>query len=460
MQKGKWISGEDRIDGRFFGRAQIEEELGRVKEGDSFDYAKLRRALANLNANPDLQIDVSLSATNLLNTVAGGSKHVAMEITARESLPLHGMIEVNNFGMDVEEWQVAMSLQYMNLWDKKHVLTLSGSTSVGAELMSIAGSYMAPHKWWRGGNTTLYGGLSRLDVNGIVPRLDLEGSGWFAGLQHSEYLTDQDDDHLWAVSAGILWRYMEDRYTAYGSIRLNERDISIMPLSLALSYTGRRDFSGWWENNLGGRNFMTLQGVYNVASAGDDMADMWTDADEHYWILRAQLSRLQPLPWTWMPFTKESGAYGYESQWMLFLKLEGQYTSNVLIPVEKLSLGGYNAMRGYRTRGYIGDYGVYGTAELRTPILINGIWSWFGDDDRKFVFDRFQALCFLDYGWTSFNDLPAGYDSSEFLFSAGVGFRAALSQYFQMRLDLAFPLKNAYGDDDNMELYFSVQAQF
>ena len=122
-----------------------------------------------------------------------------------------------------------------------------------------------------------------------------------------------------------------------------------------MSYTGKK------ADGLGGRNFATLQGVFNLASSGDDLEELWTGAEEHYWILRGQLARLQPL----------FGFYDEKSQkdlhqWMLFLKLEGQYTTENLIPTEKLSLGGYNTMRGYHARGYIGDYGLYGTTELRT----------------------------------------------------------------------------------------------
>jgi hemolysin activation/secretion protein len=67
----------------------------------------------------------------------------------------------------------------------------------------------------------------------------------------------------------------------------------------------------------------------------------------------------------------------------------------------------------------------------------------------------------MDYGWTAFNDLPSSYDDSEFIYSAGVGVRAALTKYLQFRCDVAFPLRDTdWAEDESMEFYISVQGQF
>ena len=439
-------------DGTWYSRDQILSRFKTVQEGETFDYGKLRTALFEANSHPDLTIDTSIDVRKPIEGEGDNrriSRYADVNLDVRESFPFHMVWEVNNYGMEeIEEWQTSLTMQYLNLTKHDDVLTVSPSMSFGAELMSVAASYMLPHHWWRGGNTTLYGGWSSMDVDKIVPRLDLEGVGWFVGLQHSEYLYD-DDRHLWALSAGALWRYIEDQYTALG-YKLNKRNASILPLSLALSYTGRK------ADGLGGRNFATVQGLLNVASAGDDLSDMWTDAEENYWILRCQLARLQPL-FGWFDENTKKDLH----QWMLFLKMEGQYTTDTLIPVEKLSMGGYNCMRGYRTRGYLGDYGFYGTAELRTPILVDACASLFGDRTDKNPIDRLQFLGFVDYGWTAFNDLPSGYDDNEFIFSAGVGARLSITKYTQLKCDIAFPLRDTdWAEDDSMEFYLSMQVQF
>ena len=447
--------GQNREDNGFwFSRDQIITRFDKISEGDTFDYGKLRSALFDANSHPDLTIDTSISVRKPIEG-EGAEKRVVryadLDLEVRESMPLHMVWEINNYGMEeVEEWQTSLTAQYLNLTKHDDVLTFSPSISFGGELFSLAGSYMLPHHWWKGGATTIYGGYSDLDVDDIVPRLDLEGSGYFGGLQHTENIYD-DDRHLLAFSIGILWRYIEDQYSAYGQ-KLRKRSATILPLSAALSYTGKKsDF-------MGGRNFATVQAVYNLMNGDDKLDEMWTDAEEHYWLFRWQLARLQPLPFlgSWDDQTEQ-----YIHQWTLFMKLEGQYTSDTLIPVEKLSLGGYNCLRGYRTRGYLGDYGVYGTFELRTPILVDTFASLFGDRTNKQAFDRLQFLGFLDWGYTAFNDLPSGYDDDEYLYSAGFGARLSVTKYTQLKCDVAFPLHDTdWADDDSVEVYFSLQTQF
>ena len=442
----------EKDDGFWFSRGQIISRFDKIREGDTFDYRRLRSALFEANSHPDLTIDTSISVRKPIEGVGADRRVVRyadIDLEVRESCPLHMVWEVNNYGMEeVEEWQTSLTAQYLNLTKHDDVLTFSPSMSFGGELFSLAGSYMLPHHWLRGGATTLYGGYSKLDVDDIVPRLDLEGSGYFVGLQHTENLYD-DDKHLLAFSLGVMWRYIEDQYSAY-SMKLRKRSATILPLSAALSYTGKKpDF-------MGGRNFATVQAVYNLMNGDDKLEEMWTDAEEHYWLFRWQLARLQPL-FGWHDEATNQDLH----QWMLFLKMEGQYTSDTLIPVEKLSLGGYNCLRGYHARGYLGDYGVYGTVELRTPILVDTFASMFGDRTNKSAFDRLQFLGFVDWGYTAFNDLPSGYDDNEFIYSTGLGARLSVTKYTQLKCDIAFPLHDTdWADDDSMEVYLSMQVQF
>ena len=442
---------EDGENGSWFSREQVFGRFKDINEGETFDYKRLRSALFDANSHPDLTIDTAIDVRKPIEGEDNDrriARYADLNLTVRESFPLHMVWELNNYGMEeVEEWQTSLTVQYMNLTKHDDVLTISPSMSVDGALKSIAASYMLPHTYWLGGNTTLYGGYSTLDVDNVVPQLSLEGTGWFFGLQHSEYLYDTDD-HLLAVSAGILCRYMEDQYTAM-KYKLDQRNATIMPISLAFSYTSKRpDF-------LGGRNFATVQGVYNIMHSGDALTDIWTGAEDKYWILRWQLARLQPLFGWYDPKTNLD-----LHQWMLFFKLEGQYTDDSLIPLEKLSLGGYNCMRGYRTRGYLGDYGFYGTVELRTPIMVDAISAFFGDRTDKTAIDRMQFLAFVDYGWLAYNNLSSGEDN-ESIYSAGFGARFSVTKYTQLKCDVAFPLKDTdWADDNSMEVYFSMQVQF
>ena len=439
-------------DGRWFSKRQIERRFESLKEGETFDYSRLRSILFDVNSHPDLIIDTKIDVRKPIE--GEGEKrrivrYADLNLNVRESFPLHMLFEMNNFGVeDVDVWQMALTAQYLNLTKHDDVLTISPAMSLNGALLSAAASYMLPHYWWRGGATTVYGGWSFVDIDDIVPQLDLEGNGWFAGLQHTENLIN-NDNHLLALSLGLLWRNISDHYTAMAE-DLKERSAHILPLSLALSYTGKR------PDALGGRNFATVQGLYNLFNGGDALSDVWNDAECNYWLIRAQLARLQSL----------FGVFDSESEqmlhnWQLFLKVEGQYTNQNLIPVEKLMLGGYNCLRGYRTRGFVGDYGIYGTVELRSPLLIDTFAALFGDRTDKLAFDRLQFLTFCDWGITAYNDLPGGYDTERFLTSLGFGARLAVTKHSQVRCDVAFPLvEGVQSESKDMEVYLSVQLQF
>ena len=442
----------DDEDGFWFSKRQIYSRFKDIEEGSTFDYNRFRGILFDANSHPDLTIDTKIDVRKPVEG-EGEDKRIAryadLNLDVHESIPFHMIWSVDNYGLEeVNEWQTALTAQYLNLTKHDDVLTLSPAMSLGAELFSMAASYMLPHSYWFGGSTTLYGGWSQVEIDEIIPHLDLEGMGYFVGLQHTENLYDSDS-HLVAFSLGLLWRYLEDQYTV-SSKSLNERGAHILPLSAALSYTGKKgDF-------LGGRNFATLQGVYNLYNGGDSLSEMWNDAEENYWIFRGQVARLQPL-FGWYDDATEQTLHN----WQLFTKIEGQYTDQNLVPVEKLMLGGYNCLRGYHTRGYVGDYGIYGTFELRTPLLVDTVASLFGDRTDKVAIDRLQFLAFCDWGIAQYNDLPNGYDDNEFLCSTGVGGRLAVTKYSQIRCDLAFPMVEGNNEDDrDMEVYVSFQLQF
>jgi len=442
---------DGREDGRWFSHDQIARKFKDLVPGQTFNYKLLYDDLSEVNSHPDLTIDTKIAVRKPLEG-EGDSRRVVryadLDLTAKESLPFHAVLDFNNYGMEaIDEWQTSLTLQYLNLTKADDVLTVSPAMSLDSSLMSLAGSYMRPHDIWKGGATTVYGGWSDLSTDEIVPNIDLEGTGWFMGLVHSYKLWD-DEDRLVSLSAGIVYRYIEDQFSAFNT-SLQERDVSVLPLSVALSYSERRADAFY------GRNFATLQGIYNLMAGGDnDLEDMWVGADDNYMIGRLQLARLQPL------FGSLDSMQRQVHQWILFLKAEGQYASTPLIPAEKLALGGFNTVRGYQTKGYLGDNGVYGTAELRSPILLDMISSTVGRHPTSTPLDRLQFVAFTDFGLLEFIDPLPGVDENETLLSAGAGVRLAMTKYSQLRFDVGVPLASASGDDDSSEYYLDWQLQF
>ena len=447
----------DGEDGRWFSKKQVERRFSDVNSTEVFNYRDLHRRLSEVNSHPDLTLDTHIkvrSAATGEGDTSRTERYADLNLTAKESLPFHGMIEVNNYATeDLDDWQAQLTLQYLNLTKADDVLTVSPGITLNGDLWSIAASYMRPHNIYKGGATTVYGGYSDFQSDNVVPRIDLEGSGWFAGLVESFKLIDTEGSLL-SLSGGILYRYIEDQFSAHlngQSLTLQERNVSILPLTVSLSYSDKKaDF-------LRGRNFVTLSGVYNLWAGGDnDLDQMWYGAEENYTIARLQLARLQPL------FGGRDVNNNPIHQWTLFLRAEGQWSPDPLIPAEKLFLGGYHTVRGYTAKCGLGDSGIYGSAELRTPILLDPITHLFREGKGSTPLDRWQALVFLDAGYAEMQDALPGSIDGETMLSTGVGLRLAVTSYSQFRFDYGIPLIDIDADDgsDKGAFYVSGQLQF
>ena len=447
----------DGEDGRWFSTAQIERRFSDFTTNEVFNYRRLHRRLSEINGHPDLTLDTQIKVRSVIEGEKDArrvERYADLNFTAKESRPFHAMLEVNNYATDeLDNWQSQLTLQYLNLTRADDVLTVSPGITLNGNLWSVATSYMRPHQLHKGGATTIYGGYSDLESDNVVPHIDLEGTGWFAGLVESFKLIDTEGSLL-SLSGGILYRYIEDQFSAHlnnQSLTLQARNASVLPLTVSLSYSDRE------ADALRGRNFITLSGIYNLWAGGDSGLDkMWYGAEEHYTIARLQVARLQPL------FASRDAKSNPIHQWTLFLKAETQWSPDPLIPAEKLFLGGFNTVRGYTPKCVLGDSGIYGTAELRTPILLDTVTHLFRSKEKAATpIDRAQFLVFLDAAYTKMEDPLPGAIESETMLSTGFGLRLALTPYSQFRFDYGIPLIDIDSDDDSSgAFYVSGQLQF
>ena len=434
----------------WYSREQVAKRLASIDPNEVFNYNRLRSAIADINGHPDLLADTKISVRDAKEGDKADSPYTRfadVSLEVEDSFPLHFVWDINNYGMeDIEEWQSSLTVQYLNLTRADDVLTVTPAMSFNADLLSISSSYMRPFDWLLGMRGTIYGGYSTLDSDDVLPSLALEGTGWFGGLNWSANLYD-DDVRNFAFNLGIMYRYIEDEWSV-AAYKLRKREVGILPLTAGFSYGDKK--SDW----LGGRDFASIGVTYNLASIEDDLRDYSEGAEDNYMILRAGWQRLQPLFAESIPDDQKWRA------WSLYSRVEVQYTDDVLISAERLAYGGYNCLRGYRTRGYLGDNGVYGTLELRSPVLCDMAASLFSDRAGKSPIDRLQFLVFSDFGWIKFNDSYPNMEDDEFLYSAGFGIRAGLTKYTSLNCDIAFPLNKAYAHekDDDMEIYLSFKV--
>lgn len=120
----------------------------------------------------------------------------------------------------------------------------------------------------------------------------------------------------------------------------------------------------------------------------------------------------------------------------LYMQGRVQWTSRVLIPSEEFPLGGYDTVRGYEEREFLGDRGYCFNLELRSSCI--DYKTRFGE---RRVDNNLTFLAFLDLGVGN-NVIQEELEKrNATLFSIGPGLRYSLGTYVNVRADYGFQLK-------------------
>jgi hemolysin activation/secretion protein len=446
--------GEEKVAyrGRWYSERQLRQRLSGLDEGAPFRYDDFYKSVFAVNSHPDLTMDTDLKVRRERTEEGRQQRYVDMDFTVKDRIPIHGVFELQNSGTEATEaWRMALTLQHLNLTKHDDVLTLTIPVSVDLNtIRSVAGSYYYPHHIGRGGAFTVYGGYSELDTTDLVPDIDLSGTGYFVGLLGSYDLL-ATDYHSLKLSAGWAYQFIEDTLLLGGEISA-PREVKVAPFSFIASYSSIR------PDRLGGRNFATSQFSFNIGgfagtSEDDEVSLLRETAEANYWIERLQFARIQPVGWGGSDPDQQA------SQWIVFLKLDGQLSSGALIPAEQKAVGGLDNVRGYTEREILGDQGVSGTMELRSPIWSFDYTNRIRKRDDGGSADRLQLVAFVDAAYMTLEDALEGVDDTTTLLSIGAGLRTAITKYTQLKFDWGFPLEETELSDTGGRGHVSFEIQ-
>jgi hemolysin activation/secretion protein len=166
-----------------------------------------------------------------------------------------------------------------------------------------------------------------------------------------------------------------------------------------------------------------------------DNPDILPDSDYVKTLLQGQYSRQLP------------------AGMQLLARLTAQLSSDSLLPIEKLAVGGAESVRGYRENQFVRDEGAVASAELRIPL-----WA---DDTGQSRFGL-RLAPFVDYGYTR-NKSIRGFDAedSEQIYSVGLGLLWQFRELGSASLYYGEDLQNVDNPDDSwQESGFHVQLAF
>lgn len=136
------------------------------------------------------------------------------------------------------------------------------------------------------------------------------------------------------------------------------------------------------------------------------------------------------------------------------IRINGQYSPYALYASEQMYLGGAYSVRGYQPSELIGDYGVAGSFEIRTPVP--GLKKVL-PQKVKFWADRVKLAFFYDWGYVKENNNLYGYDNN-FLESVGIGTYINVTDAIFVQMGVGIPVGPKYYNDDKARIYFSVNT--
>ncbi len=201
-----------------------------------------------------------------------------------------------------------------------------------------------------------------------------------------------------------------------------------------------------WTDCLRGRNIGDLHFIAGIpgflgGSSSVDSRASRSGSGAKFWINYLDYTRVQQL----------------FCDMFLMLQASGQYTNYKLPYAEQMYLGGAEATRGYPVATVLGDKGVRGSLELRTPIpLLKCCKVPFSCICWK---DVLQLVFFCDYGkiWLNGGDTINQKNNID-LYSVGAGFRVYGPWKLEWSFDAGFPLAKER-KTSNCVYYFKVSFQ-
>jgi hemolysin activation/secretion protein len=380
----------------------IRSTTAQLQPGVVPDFGEVQKELAEVNHAQDLHVTPVLRAS----TTPG---QVDVDLDVQDHLPLHASLEVNNrYSPNTSHLRLAGEIGYDNLFQSNQ--SVSVQYQIAPERPGDAkvwsGSYVLPI---RGGPIiALYAVHSDSDI-AAVGDVDVIGKGNVFGLRAITPLPSTGPDFYSSFTAGVDYKdFKQD--VVQGADRLPS-PARYPPFMVAYSATwlARGDAAHHsFAAVSGGRSNTTLDlsASFVVRFIGGTDAAQFAvkryGADPNFIIFKPQLQRQQVLP----------------GDWSLVGRIDGQIASGPLISNEQYAAGGVDSVRGYAESERLGDDGIHGSLELRTPQLLA----------RRYPrAEQSYLYVFLDGAYVSIVDPLPSQIADFHLGSFGVGFRSRIA---------------------------------
>ena len=411
--------GRLRVTGsRYFSPDFIRTQTPALKEGQVPDFNAAQKQLADVNRLGDRRVTPLLRAGQAPGTVD-------VDLKVSDTLPVHGSVELNNdHSPNTDPLRLVATMHYDNLWQLGHSASFTYSVSPTNRSNSevFAGSYLAP-LWTTPVSLLVYGYHSNSNV-AAIGGIDVLGKGYTIGARAIIQLPNLGS-YAESLSAGVDFKH-NDQIVGV----LSPSYIDYFPIGA--TYTLQ-------ESDAHGTAKISLGVTAGTRGLGSDLVTVQENrynATQNFFRVNLDASFSRELP------------KGFQG----FLRLDGQLADNPLVAAEQFAGGGLSSVRGYLQAEAIGDQGLSGGLELRSPSLAR----FFGG-----YVDELRVYTFLDGSVVQvLSPLPEQTDFYD-LYSAGIGIRLQILKHLSGEANLAFPLTDGPTTRaDRPRAAFSVKTEF
>ena len=382
-----------------------------LREGDVFNAKNLQRAMKEINREDYVQIQTEVERQ------ATGEENTALTLNVRDRFPVNLGFAYDDYGRSYTGAQRVSFLVGMDnltgLGDKIYGGTILSSGATGW----MAG-YSLPVSSY-GTRLSFDFSDSHVRLGGPYRAAGVKGNAqsYFFKLTHPLVQTAKSDLFLYSgydlVNASTT--YLDGGARQY----LSDYMLHVWRSGL---YGMTDDDYGRWIGSLG----------IDFGMGGTDKTHR-SGSDTTFFKMSASATRVQRL------FSRSMGV----------VRVGGQYSPNELFAAEQMQLGGPYTMRGYQPAELIGDYGVHGTIEYRTPFpFLDKMCPWLDE--------RLRLAFFYDWGFIGENGNQYNYPES-FLHSVGFGTYMNFADWLTAQIGVGFPIGYDY-NESTARFYFSVNS--
>lgn len=394
--------GRLRVKGsRYFLPSKVKENAPSMAEGGVPNFNEVQKDIVALNRWRDRKITPELRAGVVPGTVD-------IDLIVEDKLPFHGSLELNNqHNANTVPLRLNGALSYGNLWQMGHTLGLS--FQVAPEKQSdgtvFSGYYSAPIENVEGLSVMLTGAIQDSNISTLGGGAVI-GKGTIIGLRFMQTLPAKPG-LFHSLSFGLDYKDFVQDINAGGTVISSP--ISYYPFTLAYSASRVK------ERSFTEFNAALVFHLTGMGGSRSEFAARRFGAKDNFFYLRGDFSHTQDLPG------------GYQA----YTRIQGQASPTALINTEQIAGGGLSTVRGHLIATQLGDSGLFGSLEFRSP-------SFIGDGSSKA--NEWRVYGFADAGKLFVNSTLPGEERSHDLASIGLGTRVRYLDHFTGSLDLGMPL--------------------